>query len=758
MAERSLFLVLDNLSPLTALQILAGAAVGLRAARLDPTPLLEVRVSIEVLGAIASATLLAPVAEGRGAAPGRQQATDALLRAYSERVGNILPSPRGISTDDTCPLAEGLARLLLQPSDDPVPPEPSECLLVAEGIDGERAAQILEDAAFDATSVRTLVAETRGDRWPSPAGGRGGLEDAGVFLFHIRDDRGRRSTFQGALAGEWFADCVQLACFDAGGGAKVFLPAALAPGRAELAAFREVVRALPLTSGAGPVTAVGPAAPMTTAAPPPAGARPDRDERLVAVYPGGPDTARFAVAYLAGLQFRDRVDLEPRRRAGAFEVVDLRSSPAIANRLRDVIERSGAGIGYRLELRPTDYAEPPEEGELARLDQEIFDLELRRAALRSITLQKPVLYRFSQQQLAGLADVLRAYPPRVLAEGHLQYAFQPAAGARGGEPVPGERSGLHYLLVDPSLTGAMTEKLRFPEMPLGGPTMRFWLDPYWARYYLDEQSERDDCLVFVPYGTALFPAMHDWNVGEMREYLRFAVSRWFGPTAGPMTGQSIDPDADDSLPERAVYLFDGPADLHATIHVSVLDRDGFVPLQQRIGWINTNLEAMRPDPDVDDIIAEIADARTREAVVGTITARADAAEETFDRTVEAANAHVAARLRELLDALNKEMAGLIERAQRTTTDVVRLKNRLRDLDTTRLDMRRLDAEVTGMAQEAGAAADGLNAYYNAQLSKAQQAVLRADTVRVTANKEIAEAATRLKATREHLEKLLDELL
>jgi hypothetical protein len=123
----------------------------------------------------------------------------------------------------------------------------------------------------------------------------------------------------------------------------------------------------------------------------------------------------------------------------------------------------------------------------------------------------------------------------------------------------------------------------------------------------------------------------------------------------------------------------------------------------------------------------------------------------------AANAHVAARLQELLDALTAEMAGLIERAQRTTTDVVRLKTRLRELDTTRLDMRRLDAEVTGTAQEAGRSADGLSAYYNAQLSKAQQAVRGADLSRVAADTEIAAAVRRLQESRANLEKILDGL-
>ena len=247
--------------------------------------------------------------------------------------------------------------------------------------------------------------------------------------------------------------------------------------------------------------------------------------------------------------------------------------------------------------------------------------------------------------------------------------------------------------------------------------------------------------------------MHDWDTGEMQEYLQFAVRRWFDPVA-PLDG--AEPAA--GLPERAVYIFDGRPDPNATIHVTVLDRNQFCPLKQQIGWINANLEAMRADTDVEDIISSIADARTREAVLGTITSRAAAAEESFDRTVVAANAHVASRLKELIDALNVEMADLIDRAQRTTNDVVRLKSRLRDLDTTRLDMRRLDAEVTGTAQEAGKSADSLNAYYNAQLNKAQQAVKAADTARVTADKEITAAVKRLQESRANLEKILDELL
>lgn len=741
MVEGGRYVVLENLSPATALQVLAGAAQSLRAAGQDTAPLLDVRVGIETLGSIATVELLIPAGGGRHQPPGVQQAAEAALRAYSERVGMVVPTAREAFAADTYALAEGAAQLLLQPPGLALDPEPVECLLVVEGIDARRAARIFEDARFDATSVKTLVAVAAADA---------GRTDRAVYLFHIKDDRGRRSTFQGALTGERFVDCTQLACFDAGGGAKVFLPAELAPGRDELTAFRELVRALPMAGG-----------PSRGGQPAVNGHRPDHDERLVAVYPREPaepwraagDTSHFGVAYLGALQFRDQLDMQPRRRAGTFEVVDLRASETVAATLREVIERSGTGVGYRLELRTTEFVELPEEQEVARLDQEIYDLELRRAALRSLSPQKPFLFRFSQSQLAGLADVLRAYPPRVLQEGQLQYAFQPAAGSRGAETVRGERSGLHFLLVDPAQAGAMMEKLRFPEFSLHGPTMRFWLDPYWARYYLDGRAPGDECLVFVPYGTALFPSMHDWDTGEMREYLQFAVQRWFVPV-DPVDGA----EPADPLPERAVYIFDGQPDPNAVIHVTVLDRDGFCPLRQRIGWINTNLEAMRPDTEVKDVIGGLADARTREAVIGAITARASAAEETFDRTVVAANAHVAARLQELLDALTVEMAGLIERAQRTTTDVVRLKSRLQDLDTTRLDMRRLDAEVTGAAREAGTSADGLNAYYNAQLNKAQQAVRGADLARVSADTEIAAAVKRLQESRANLEKILDGLL
>lgn len=760
------YLILDNLSPLAALQILAAAAQALRAAGQDTGPLLDVRIRTETLGAITTVELLTPTGDGRNQSPDQQIVMEAVRRAYSERAGMVVANPRHVPFAGTDTLAEGIARLLLHPDDagsQPAEPEPTECLLVAEGIDVRRAAQIFEDVRFDATSVRTLVALAAQDA---------GRTDRAVYLFHVRDDRGRRSTFQGAIAGERFTDCALLACYDVSG-AKIFLPAELAPGRAELEAFRGLARALPPAASPGTARQSGPAASVNgaaTAGAPLDGYRPDRDERLVAVYlrrsDGGwsglaewrdrrergaapePD-GHYAVVYLGALAFRDQVDMQPRRRAGAFEVVDLRASETVAANLRDVIERSGAGVGYRLELRTTEYAELPEVAELMRLDQEIYDLELRRAALRSISPQKPLLFRFSQRQLPGLADVLRAYPPRTLLEGALQYGFQPAASMRGSETVLGERSGLHYLLVDPMQAGPMIEKLRFPEMALAGPTMRFWLDPYWARYYLDEYGAREECLVFVPYGTALFPSMHDWNIHEMQEYLQFAVRRWFAPADGM--------EAADGLPERAIYLFDGAPDPYATIHVTVLDRDGFHPLRERIGWINTNLEAMRPDPEIEDIVAGLADARSREAVIEAVSKRVAAAEAAFDRAVVAANANVAAHLQELLDSLTHELAALIDRAGRTTQDVVRLKTRLRDLDTTRLDMGRLDTEVTGAAKQAGVAADDLDTYYNAQLTRAQQAVRRADTSRVAADKEIAEAVLRLRQTREHLEKLLDRL-
>ncbi|MGE3267762.1 MAG: hypothetical protein AB7P40_03370 [Chloroflexota bacterium] len=735
MVERGRYVTLENLSPLVALQVLAQAARALRAAGVSLAPLVDVRIGMETLGGLTTVGLLIPAGGGRGQSPAIKQTTEAILRAYSDRVGGIIPGPRDALADGAVTLPDGAARLLLHPSDQPAEPDPSEYLLIAEGVSSERAARIFEDARFDATSVRTLAAVDA--RHP----------DAPVYLFHIRDDRGRRSTFQGALTGERFSDCTLLAAFDAGSGAKVFLPPELVPGRPELEAFRDLVQVLPLSGGQ-------PAVPAPAAT---NGHRPDRDERLVAVYPrrsagqqsaAGPDSV-YAVAYLGGLAFRDQLDLQPRRRAGIYEVVDLRASEAVAANLRDVIERSGAGIGYRLELRTTEYVEPPEEQELIRLDQEIFDLELRRAALRSLSPQKPFLYRFSQSQLAGLADVLRSYPPRILREGGLQYAFQPAAGARGGAAVHDERSGLHFLLVDPARVGPLMEKLRFPEFGLSGPTMRFWLDPYWARYYLDDRALQGECLVFVPYGTSLFPSMHDWDLGEMQEYLHFAVQRWFAPSGGADTAVP--------LPERAVYIFDGDPSPNAIMQVTVLDRDGFCPLQQRIGWINTNLEAMRPDADVEDVIERIADARTREAVLGTISARVSAAEAAFDQTVVEASAHVAAHLQELLDALTVEMNGLIDRAQRTTEDVVRLKTRLRDLDTTRLDLRQVDDNVTGAATVAGQAADTLDRYYNDQLRKAQEAVRRANASRVTADKEIAEAVQQLIATRTRLEELLGDL-
>jgi hypothetical protein len=695
----------SGLSPRQALELLAAACE-----RHDPDRLGAVRVRVEPGPRV---TLLVPTPE-LGAEAGRDRtehaALGALVQGYADVTGEYPQPQPAPATPDTA-LSEGLVRLLLA-GDSPSRAyhDPGEWLLVAAGVSAERARAIFESVRRDDTGEYGAAAEE--------ADGRS------VHLFHVRHDSGRRSSFLAPVRAGYFDDCAVLVAFPGDGGT-LFLPPENAPGLPELRAFTRLLRRAPSVVGA------------TLPYPEHAGA-----PLLAALFPRPPgvDGAGWVLMPLAGLRFRDRVQLEPPAAArAAVEVVDLRDSAAALDRLAAAIERARPRAGYRLALRRTRHAERPPDQELERLEAQRLALDLQVHAARALQPNQPRLYRFDQTQLGGLAEVLRGYPQRVVRDGEIRYTFQAAHGARRGRAV--ERAGVHYLYLDPERVGAaLGPSPRVFWDALAERTTRFWLDPYWSRYY----GGRNDGQVFVPHGLALFPPMHDWDDDGMDDHLR------------RLLGRSLPVGAGAPLPARPIYVFDGPPVPDGEIRVSVLDRDAFVPLRTRIGWVNANLELMRPDRRAADVIAALSDAHAREALVAEAERRTAALEREFGEAALRVSQRVSALLDDLMGVLTDEIDGLLGTAAASLVRIPALKARLAALAEAEGEMRALDEEVRSALGEGEHDVAALADRYRSLLEEALSQIAKAEATSRTIEGRIDAELRRLGATRHRLRRRLEE--
>ncbi len=575
--------------------------------------------------------------KGPGAqSPGYPGAVEKLLAGFREIRDNAAPGhkPPG---GTPLPLAEGLCRLLLLPQradGSPPPVKGDEYLVVGRDMNKTGAAALFKQLSIHATHTRVAAADTA-------AGNR--------YLYYIKDDHHRQSSFLSLAAGDGLGDALCLKAFQ-GGEHTLFLPMEVFPGAPLLEGFTRLMMAAPrlwggreVTSGKGLLAAV-------------------------CRWPGKEDgTFEIECLMLDRLRFYDQSAFtRPDSRYVTFSVVDIKEGAKSEDELKRELREEAPGVGYRLELKSMRHLD---NGKGERLYEEKARIEYQLAYLESIRRPRPMLYRFTQKQLQALADIIRSFPLKVLHDGGLKYGFQ----ATDREPA-----GFHFILSE-SGEGLMNALDPLPLWEdLDTPPMRFILDPFWARYYHDRSGS---ALVFVPEGTALFPPMHDWDRLSMDRYLRETLEQWF-----------IGDPAVRDIPADPLYLFDGRPVAGDVIRVSVMDLNGFVPLHLRIGWLNDNLVVTRA-LGAENLITRLAKDITWQDLFKKITADAEAVRREFEEAAGEVGSYIAETIHELTEVLTEEINRVVERTLGMVEEVKDMDSQLGQWENISHGMKELLEEV-----------------------------------------------------------------
>jgi len=690
---------LDELVPTEALQVLAIAATETDGKHLD-------EVTLQVFSGVfgPQVTLLVPDAYaqrgGRRERKARQRTFGAVIGAYEEV--RFRTPIRKLVPDNAVPLPKGVAWLLFNssssPGEEPAPEAEQEYLVVGHRISSiGRVIEILEDLRFHATHTRVAAAKTKAGTT--------------LYLFHVLDDHERRSTFQSIVASSALPECSILTCFH-NQRLSIFFPQGRQPGRQGLTYFCHLLQAAPaifdimaLNIERGPLAAI------------------DRWP------PAGP---QLHLLPLAGLRFYSQIDFTPWTANPAdFGVHDLADSQVALSRLREAIEAEDPHVGYRLELRSARYREPVED-ERKRLREQQAEIEYKLAYLDSIERPRPTLLRFTQRQLPALAEVIRSFPRRVIREGFLKYGFQ----------ATDNDAGFHFILVEPQ-HAVMTELdplLLWRD--LDNRPMRFWLDPYWARYYFGRGNE---CLVFVPQGTALFPSMHDWDPDSMDEYVRDVLERWFHGHHEVAR-----------IPDKPIYVFDGEVRPGAELQIAVLNQANMQPLHTRLGWLNDNLTIMDA-VGIEEFVQETADGVTRRALAQTIGKKVHEVEKAFAKRTQELGENIAAKTIWLTEAVTRELVLIVKETEETVEKIKQLDRRLRALQTKRAVMEGLATQAEALVAQN----EKKTGEVTSAIAKLEEKVAvtkeKAETSRQKMEGQISAKIASLRSTRERLLRQLHEL-
>ena len=644
--SETLFL-LDDLTPGEALSLLADGARQHGGLGFE-----TIRAQLPESAFGLTATLLVPDPFADQARANLQ----ALIEDYRQRTGR--EPVRSTRPEETMDLATASA-LLVCHEEGETALKTDEYLLVFPSGDREKAATLLEALLLHATHTRISAAE---------------MDSGPCFLFHVRDDQQRRSSFQAALAGDLFADCILLDGYVASQ-KTLFFHDSIRPGEAELNDFVSLLLHAPGLTGLDPHR--------------------NHHDLLVALHyhRGGDGPAPPRLFLLSGLAFHSQIDFAPVPDHLDLEIQDLKTSQAALSDLKEALAVRAPGVGYRLELRPTRMTVPLEV-ERVRLQERMAELEYRLAWLDSVSRSRPILLRFPQETLPALAEILRGFSPDVIRQGLIQYAFQSSEGV----------GGIHYLLIDPNdaVSSEPDPLLLWDDAEIA--SIRFWLDPLWARYYHGEQRS---CLIFVPEGHALFPSMHDWERDDMDSYMRRTVKRWFHDQA--------------EIPANPIYVFEGQARPGGRLTLGVLDQDRFQPLHTRIGWLNDNLAVMRTI-ESEQFVRSLADAATREQLAQRIHDQSDAVFARFEETVRQTGRQIASQIQDLMKVFDEETERIYEETYETSRSISRLESGLKNLTRVRKDMELVTREAGDHIEETTEKTEELSEELKALEKKLNEAV------------------------------------
>lgn len=582
-----------------------------------------------------------------------------LVQAFKEMTGRRerYTSPGGITRS----ILEGIAWLLLKSANETdekiAGGKGNQYLVVTRAIKEKEAEILFKNLCFHATSTRVSSFETAN----STGGNR--------YLFHLKDDIKRKSSFSSLTAGNLFRDypCQVLKGFEIEEQV-TFLPPETRVGERKLHSFCDLLAAAPVLFGC---KADNKSVDLMTAVvqwpePPGVVKKPDSETG---------NEIELEFLYLGEMRFFKQEMFTGRKVSHArFEYMHLKESRPALDGLAEAIRSAEPYVGYRLELQTTKFLE---KNPLQRLLDQKARLEHHIAYLQSISIPQPVLLRFTQQQLPALAAQVRSFPMHVIHDGRLKYGFQ----AFKNEPA-----GHHFILIDLRETGRneIDPLPLWQEPDMESPHMRFRLDPFWAYHYFEAGG---DSMVFVPSGCALFPPIHDWERGNADRFLRETIGHWFRDR---LKGQAI--------PARPIYLFEGTPGSKSPIHVSVLDQDRMEPLHLRLGWLNDNL-VINHTLEKENLMKEMAKDITWGELAQQIKIETEKTRRDFTETALATSQHMAKTTNEMTRVLTSEIDRVVKETFRMTQKIRRLKERLKEWDKMLVDMEKILQEVRQQKQE-----------------------------------------------------------
>ncbi|GAB5387740.1 MAG: hypothetical protein Alpg2KO_07080 [Alphaproteobacteria bacterium] len=598
-------------------------------------------------------------------------------------------------------LSEGIAALLLNSSADAATDgdraraQDHEMMVIAAGADADAAARLFD--AFNAQAAGLRVAS-----YTDEAGQGGG------HAFHVLNDRRMGSTADGLIAAG-LGKGVEVLHLMTRGGARVFVPPRQKMSALAVEAVQSLIAQAPTALGLSKRAATG-----------------DRPAlALVQAKDGGP----IDLITLDRLTFADKVALYPEESTGVV-VRRQRLQPAVEGRkaLKSAISDLGRRNGYELELRKARGADNPTR-EIERLREDILALEERQAFLMGLNQRRQVLLRFTSQQLPAMMDAVRCFPLADLGRGWVQHAFS----ASQQDPA-----GVHYLMYDPSETVMNAPwPLAGWEHALGGPPMRFMLDPWWASHYGQDGSRS---LVFVPDGETLFPPLAAWETAGMDDWLREMLDQLFPDRAFAET-----------LPKRPAYVFDRQ-EMHGNQHgltLTVLDQSGFAPLIERLPFVNRQMmlfDRLKSGGMLD----RLARASAMKELAEEVGAEADVAVSRFRERAEQINEAVADDSTKLELVLRNELAAAATRARDLVTELTRIHTDVDDFASLLRDAAK-DVEIlTTHYDRISALARSGESRRSQATADLKLAIKESEQTLARVEKDVLKPLERLKAARESL--------
>lgn len=677
---------LRSLTPLQALMLLADAGAVVKGQGLAD---IKIKIWLDPQGYEAAKVVLAlpdPRATTRGVStPLASALLDGYHRIYARGEQYCEDLPAG-----SLALRPGVAQLLWLADQEGQSARPveHEYLLLATAADVEQVQQTLATLTRHATYVTLSAADRPEDR---------------LHLFHIFNDPRRNGSFMSLLESRITTSRV-LAAYKVDDW-HFFAQRERPPSRLALEAFVRLAQAAPK---------------LFTDSQQADGSSMNGSKLLAALLgytEAVPDTpnGRFVVEllYLRHLVFHGQSTFTPPPSSDSRVLFyDLTTSAQALTQLRQSIneagQRVGVRIGYHLRLRPTrvvnDY-----QVERLRLQEQKEAIQSQIEYLDSVAGARPHLLRFTHDQLSALADYVRSFPLRVLSQGLLQYGFQSTAH---------DGSGMHFILVDPRQASleAMDPLPKWERRDQ--PPIRFWLDPFWARFY----AERNEQLIFVPHGSRLMPTMHAASPQQMDAYMREVLGQWYKEEYGM-----------PPIPAQPLYLFDPRPGCADHIDILVLDRAQFVPLDQKLDWINFNLHLRRAQHSNAPILQQLSDALTEEELLSSIRSYAATTENALQQA-EAATAHqLAAATGEITEVLASELQQALDQSRRTHKAIVKAQQELRELTHAQREIETLLADSEASIKQTDALADAtattiavLRRKVDSELAQAQAAHAHAE--------------------------------